>query len=192
MVSSSGGFASMYPKFLGNYTVTDQTYYGNPVYKHSSDKKYLYFNSLSDWVLRDKLHPYLGDIYADESKDIPTRTGWKYRDQQGNYVSDPMMQLEAEVTTATTTTTTTSDETTTTTISTTTTTTITTPTTTTTTSDELTTTITTSTTSVTSVASNSIAMEVPDQFSSFLDYDSCLLPDSNLTKSAIKKLPFFD
>ena len=93
VLSSSGGVAKKYPSYLGVYTPSDKTYNRKLVYKHSSNGVYLFFNSLNDWVIHHKLDQKNADVWADESKDIPTRKGWKFRDQ-GKVKSDPTMKVE--------------------------------------------------------------------------------------------------
>ena len=78
---------------MGIYTPSDKTYNGKPVYKHSSSGVYLFLNSLNDWVIYHQLNQKNAEVWADESKDIPTRKGWEYRDH-GKVESDPTMKVE--------------------------------------------------------------------------------------------------
>ena len=77
-MSSSGGALQKYPNYFGVYKLTKKLYYGKPVFKHSSEQVYLFFNSYKDWVIFTSLSPDRAHMYADESKNIPTSEGWKY------------------------------------------------------------------------------------------------------------------
>jgi len=93
VVSSSGGALRKYPNSFGVYELTKKMYYGRPVFKHASEQLYLFFNSYKHWTISTSLNPTKGNVYTDESKEIPTSEGWKYWNSKV-WKEDPTMRVE--------------------------------------------------------------------------------------------------
>ena len=94
VVTSTGGAYNKYSKkYFGVYKSTGKIYYGKPVYKHSFEQAYLFFNANKNWVIYDQPNKYSGYMYAHKSKSDPTYAGWKYWDKA--WKADPTMKVES-------------------------------------------------------------------------------------------------
>ena len=102
LVNSNGGVKTNFFHVLGRYVQTGETtnFPGQkcnprlPIYKHESRNTYLYVQC-NHWVIADKLHHNVADIFAlkTEVNSVPTVKSWRYR-HKGKVQSDTTMRVK--------------------------------------------------------------------------------------------------
>eukprot|EP00092_Neocalanus_flemingeri_P000261 GFUD01000281.1.p1 GENE.GFUD01000281.1~~GFUD01000281.1.p1 ORF type:complete len:249 (+),score=27.20 GFUD01000281.1:38-748(+) len=92
-VASFGAARNEYPNLMGVYLKTGLPFTKYPVYRHTSQKAYLYVNSLDDWVVNVELNLVEASLYADTqvNSDLPPSSGWQYFD--GSWKSDTSLSV---------------------------------------------------------------------------------------------------